>query len=441
MFTGGVNKIKMRKFLMICKGELKGQFGSTPKKQKRGDPAVEADCAGGPPSPSTPKTTLGSLVRKFGSPLLGISPLVLDSPTSPTGPNSPRELQFEQDFRAANTPVPDPDSAMTADESINKFFEECEKTDVSESNTKELDSKLMQVIDEASKSPGPEHVPDPELKIAEKLLKEALAQGEVPTRGTLGTQFNRSLLSCAESLKAYAKLKGRVAKAKFRMEWGQGRWKEISSTRSRSTDYMKIDRTLGTYKTFGAIVVSLGGWSWPPAIEGAKNLVCRCALMGGEWVYHCPFTKMLKFMELDISNSTMLVNKWGEYKQYQGAGDAVAQGGAAGAVAAVAQGGGAGAVAAVAKAGAAQAPQGLGKRELEAQSQAPVKKLKAERDAAAQGARRHKATRQVTCSRTCSRTRPRSDHLTLLLWAVLSSCRIRSRRRLRSTCGLTTIRT
>ena len=80
MFTGGVNKIKMRKFLMICKGELKGQFGSTPKKQKRGDPAVEADCAGGPPSPSTPKTTLGSLVRKFGSPLLGSSPLVLDSP-------------------------------------------------------------------------------------------------------------------------------------------------------------------------------------------------------------------------------------------------------------------------------------------------------------------------------------------------------------------------
>ena len=36
--------------------------------------------------------------------------------------------------------------------------------------------------------------------------------------------------------------------------------------------------------TFGALVVHYGGWTWPPAIAGAKATAAKCTLLGGKWL-------------------------------------------------------------------------------------------------------------------------------------------------------------
>lgn len=88
---------------------------------------------------------------------------------------------------------------------------------------------------------------------------------------------------------------------------------------SRGKEFEKskqdIDRDLGEMVPFGAIVVAYGGWSWPPAIEGARRFVAKCAKLGGKWVDLDPFSELSRFLVLRKQHDQIFDQKWREFEQ------------------------------------------------------------------------------------------------------------------------------
>ena len=56
----------------------------------------------------------------------------------------------------------------------------------------------------------------------------------------------------------------------MRQNWCKEEFKHVIASKHYEESFAVVDETLGTYHTFGSLVVALGGWSWKPAIIGAK---------------------------------------------------------------------------------------------------------------------------------------------------------------------------
>ena len=75
--------------------------------------------------------------------------------------------------------------------------------------------------------------------------------------------------------------------------------------------------TWGELMTFGSLVIALGGWTWPPALQGAKLVALKCARMGGRWCWRDPWSEMLMFRKLHHSDSELFTKCWEEFLAYQ----------------------------------------------------------------------------------------------------------------------------
>ena len=53
--------------------------------------------------------------------------------------------------------------------------------------------------------------------------------------------------------------------------------------KSHVQPFRRIDKTTGQMMTIGNLVIVLGGWEWPTAIIGARQIALKRARMGGKW--------------------------------------------------------------------------------------------------------------------------------------------------------------
>jgi hypothetical protein len=81
--------------------------------------------------------------------------------------------------------------------------------------------------------------------------------------------------------------------------------------------YQHVDKELGVMMTFGALVIEYGGWSWRPAIEGAKRTAYKCAKLGGMWMEKDAFSELHRFLVIKKQFQHIFAEKWMEYEQEQ----------------------------------------------------------------------------------------------------------------------------
>ena len=74
------------------------------------------------------------------------------------------------------------------------------------------------------------------------------------------------------------------------------------------------DVSIGEYMCFGALVVRLGGWTWPPAIKAAKRSFYLCAQLGGKWFYKETFTGLHHALVMKTQHKEIFTQKWGLYE-------------------------------------------------------------------------------------------------------------------------------
>jgi hypothetical protein len=63
---------------------------------------------------------------------------------------------------------------------------------------------------------------------------------------------------------------GHAAKRAIRKRWAKETFAHVLLEKDFVESHKDVDITLGKYFTLGGLVIEFGGWSWPPAVLGAK---------------------------------------------------------------------------------------------------------------------------------------------------------------------------
>ena len=104
----------------------------------------------------------------------------------------------------------------------------------------------------------------------------------------MGVAFYKDHKPGTRNHQAYELCANTQEKREFKAAWAKAKFKHVLSENTYEKAFMMVDTTIGEYVAFGACVLALGGWSWSPAVEGAKRAFARCASMGGKWIYRDP---------------------------------------------------------------------------------------------------------------------------------------------------------
>ena len=170
---------------------------------------------------------------------------------------------------------------------------------------------VQQTID-ANKNAGGESKLNQKERALLDGLSRALEAGDVPAKGSLGNKF-RSMVDISK----WQGLGHAEAKA-FRLDWAQDLKTTLEEKKEHSKSWKRIDSTHFTYRPFGRLVLDLGGWTDPDAVQGATHGVLQCIMMGDPFVKVHPQTKMLIFAIADISWTEQFEKCWSETVTYYG---------------------------------------------------------------------------------------------------------------------------
>ena len=113
----------------------------------------------------------------------------------------------------------------------------------------------------------------------------------------------------------YKKQQGHEAKRLFRERWAKAKYKDHVVGKSFERSWQTVDRSNGELLTFGAIVLKFGGWTWKPAIIGAKNLTLRCAALGGKWIHRDEWSGLHFFLVLSKEYEDLFHRSWSEFEK------------------------------------------------------------------------------------------------------------------------------
>ena len=140
----------------------------------------------------------------------------------------------------------------------------------------------------------------------------AAVDGDMPSRGAVAQRFRRSMATGGEAATQYsdARAAGREAAKAFRMKWAAHECERLRSTASHTQAWKRVDTTLGTYKTFGKIVLDEGGWTDAAAVKGARELVNKATLLGGQWLMKHPQTGRMVYLHLEFKWAEVMERSW-----------------------------------------------------------------------------------------------------------------------------------
>ena len=186
-------------------------------------------------------------------------------------------------------------------------FIEAPDVDLAVDNTEKFDAHLKQIacFGEAQRD---------KLKAATKgndvLLAKAAESGEFCLRTAVGAKWTRDLKSSKKLEAEYEACKGRKAKAECRARWAKTTYSKVIKEKTYTERYQEINETLGEYFTLGGVVKEFGGWTWPPAVQGAKRLAAKAVMMGGKWSYVDTQSELRFFLVLKKINRELMENAW-----------------------------------------------------------------------------------------------------------------------------------
>jgi hypothetical protein len=130
----------------------------------------------------------------------------------------------------------------------------------------------------------------------------------------LGNKFRDAFKKGSEQGTEYHKLK-RTEAAAFRLQWCKKELKVMTEKYVHKRAWTRVDRTRGTYKPFGRMVIDWGGWTWPEAISGSVTAAHKCLAMGAPWIQKHPQSDIVEFLILENSYQEDFVNSWAEFKE------------------------------------------------------------------------------------------------------------------------------
>jgi hypothetical protein len=185
--------------------------------------------------------------------------------------------------------------------------------EINESNTKHIDSSLKSIF-EGLKTTNNPHAEEmfkgnkQNLKTFNK-LKEMAASGIFDTQSNLAHQLRKDVKK-DPSIKKVDSKNGQD----WRLKWVSATLEAMKSKYVMEVSWRKIETTKWVYRTFGALVIHLGGWTDPAAIEGATNGVIQSMSMGPPFVKMHPQTKMLNFAIAEMEWAEVFEEAWKETK-------------------------------------------------------------------------------------------------------------------------------
>jgi hypothetical protein len=140
--------------------------------------------------------------------------------------------------------------------------------------------------------------------------KDALDNGKVNPRSSLGGMFRTELQDMTEAQQSEYKTMDRKEAAAFRVQWLQGKYQKAVESRSESTSWQRVDKTNGEYLSLGAMIQRDGGWSDPHSVRGALTCAQKCTAMGGDWVMRHPQTNRMHYLCLRFGFSEEFTTAW-----------------------------------------------------------------------------------------------------------------------------------
>lgn len=144
-----------------------------------------------------------------------------------------------------------------------------------------------------------------------------MERGFLEARSRLDSKFRRIHTADTEEGKKYRALKGTAAKRDFKLNWVKldlqaCKQKQVKSQRKTLS---QADTVRGTMVTFGGLVERYGGWSWAPAVTGAKRTAAKCVKLGGKWSAVDDFSELMLFRLVEKSDTEEFTRSWEELKK------------------------------------------------------------------------------------------------------------------------------
>lgn len=140
------------------------------------------------------------------------------------------------------------------------------------------------------------------------------AMVEWNSKSTVANAFRKEHVKGTPKGDAYHALNQKEA-LEFRINWAKTKYDEVKLTKVSTTSWSRVDRTKGRYRTFGKLVVDLGGWRCEDAVKGAIIACKKCAAMGAPWYKVHPQTEMLEFLVLESEFEEDFSKSWSQFKE------------------------------------------------------------------------------------------------------------------------------
>ena len=132
-----------------------------------------------------------------------------------------------------------------------------------------------------SRSPSPSTSPPP-MDPLERARVTVAKIGTVVTSGALGNDFYMAHHEGTDQRSQYIKMKTAERKA-YMAQWAKGFYAPTLLKHQSHEASSEADETQSEMVNFGALVIAYGGWSWPPAVGGAKQTFIRYCQTGNTW--------------------------------------------------------------------------------------------------------------------------------------------------------------
>lgn len=145
-----------------------------------------------------------------------------------------------------------------------------------------------------------------------KMLLEGTQDG-VTSNSALGQRLKRCMST--EEKELYKDLKGHAAKSRWRKEWAERKYKEVTEHKQQLDSWEVEDVSDGVYCSMAKICEFEGGDA--AAAQAARKYILKCSLLGGRWLMYNDFTERYDYLYVQKTRRERFSHKWSLFKQSQ----------------------------------------------------------------------------------------------------------------------------
>jgi len=102
---------------------------------------------------------------------------------------------------------------------------------------------------------------------------------------------------------------------KFRKDWCKGHVEKLELKKVQTTSWGRVDKTKGTYRTVGNMIMLFGGWKCEDAVKGALTVASKCSGLGPPWCKKHAQSELLEFLLLETEFEETFATSWQMFKE------------------------------------------------------------------------------------------------------------------------------